>query len=66
MENKTFNEKIVAQNEPPVTGKQLLTEMLPLLRDYFVGDISFGEQGILYRLPNGQRFYITALEVQIK
>lgn len=66
MKNKALNEKIVAKNELPVTAQQVLTEILPLLRDYFVGDFSYGGQGILYRLPNGQRFYIAAREVQIE
>lgn len=64
MKHKTFNGDFVAENEPPVTGVQLLCEILPLLQDFFIGEFAFGEQGIHYRMPNGQHFYITAREAQ--
>lgn len=64
MENKTHNEKFVLKSEPLVSGMQLLCEILSLMKDYFEGSVSYVEQGILYRMPNGQQFYITAREPQ--
>lgn len=65
MKNKQSKiDEMIAANEAPVTGSELLCEMLPLFHDYFVGEFACDEQGILYRMPNGQQFYITAREVQ--
>ena len=50
----------LAKGEPSVTGKALLEEILPLMEDYFVGEISLKGNGLVYRMPNGQRFVITA------
>ncbi len=50
-------------NETPITANDLLEEIKPLLIDCFVGEISSGENGIVYRLPNGQSFLIKAEEV---
>lgn len=57
MKNKiqTFDEK-----EPPITSKELLAEIKPLLDDYFIGDIFIDKNGILYKLPNGQTFLLNA------
>lgn len=50
-------------NETTVTAKDLLEEIKPLLKDYFVGEISSADDGITYRLPNGQSFLIKVEEV---
>ena len=50
----------IAQNESPIDSKQLLAEILPIIEDYFVGNIKFEGQHIAYEMPNGQIFYITA------
>ena len=52
----------LAKGEPPITARDLLLEILPLLKEYFVGEFSMEECGIVYRLPNGQSFCITAKE----
>ena len=50
----------LAKREPPIKEKDLLVEILPLMQDYFVGEIKLDRQAIVYRLPNGQTFCITA------
>lgn len=54
------DEMELAKKEPPIEGTDLLLEILPLLQEYFVGEITLEERGIVYRLPNGQSFLITA------
>ena len=54
-----------AKNEPAVSAESLLEEIYPLLQDYFRGEISLNKNGITYVLPNGQKFIITATQVQI-
>ena len=54
------DEMELAREEQPIEGKDLLLEILPLLQEYFVGEITLEERGIVYRLPNGQSFVITA------
>ncbi len=51
----------LAKKEPPVTANELLEEIVPLLREYFEGDISLTICGIAYSLPNGQKFIIKAV-----
>ncbi len=51
----------LAKKEPPVTAYELLQEIMPLLSDYFEGDISLTICGIAYSLPNGQKFIIKAV-----
>ncbi len=48
----------LAKKEPPVTANELLEEIVPLLRDYFEGDISLTIYGIAYSLPNGQKLLL--------
>ena len=50
----------LAKREPPVAANDLLLEILPLMQDYFVGEVTIDRGTILYRLPNGQKFRITA------
>jgi len=57
--NKFSDEELVGK-EPPITAKNLLREIFPILQDYFTGDLSLKDSGISYSLPNGQRFIITA------
>lgn len=51
------------EHETAITANGLLEEIKPLLEDYFVGETSSADGGILYRLPNGQSFLIKAEEV---
>ena len=58
---RVCNEEIeLAKNEPPIKESDLLLEILPLMQEYFVGDIKSDGKSILYRMPNGQSFLITA------
>ena len=52
-----------AKNELPISNGQLLSEILPIMGDYFVGDIRYDGQNIIYQLPNGQTFLITVKRV---
>ncbi len=47
-------------NEPNVSANSLLEEMLPLLHDYFIGELGIDGKGITYCMPNGQKFVISA------
>ncbi len=49
-----------ARNEPPITAGELLGEIAPLIEEYFLGDVRYDGKEIVYRLPNGQKFYLSA------
>lgn len=58
---KELDEELeLAKKEPPVAAGDLILEILPLMQDYFVGDVTFDKGAITYRMPNGQKFRITA------
>jgi len=59
MNKETIIENL-AKDETPIQATQLLSEIYPLLEDYFEGEISFDGQEISYRLPNGQHFRVSA------
>lgn len=50
----------IAKDEPSIEASSLLVELLPCMEEFFIGDISFDGQAIVYRMPNGQSFRITA------
>ena len=58
MDNQMLKE--IERTEPPIQNVELIEEILPLVKEYFIGDVSFDGQSILYRLPNGQKFKIIA------
>jgi len=60
MKNEKKNFEEAAKGEQPITARGLLEEIMPLLDDYFVGEISLSGGSITYILPNGQKFLITA------
>ena len=62
MKNLTVcrEETELAKAEPPIAASDLLMEVLPLMQEYFIGEIRFEKASIVYRLPNGQNFRITA------
>ena len=60
MENLQLNNEIIAQKEKPIMAEQLLCEIVPLIEEYFVGHIVFDGKNIVYQLPNGQVFCISA------
>ena len=49
-----------AINESKVEAEQLLKEILPLIEECFEGEITCDSGAIIYSMPNGQKFYITA------
>lgn len=54
-------EKILEENDS-ISPCDLLFEILPLLKDYFEGQLSFDGEKIFYILPNGRKFMISAAE----
>ena len=52
----------LAKGEAPIKGRDLLLEILPLIQDYFVGEAGLEKDCLVYRMPNGQKFSITARE----
>ena len=50
----------LAKKEPPIRAGDLLLEILPLMEEYFVGAVTFDRNRILYEMPNGQKFLLTA------
>lgn len=50
----------LAKSEKAIGEAELLQEIFPLLQEYFVGNMKLGQKSILYHLPNGQSFRITA------
>ena len=60
-QNSTDDE--IAKNEPHVEPSELLAEIMPLLKDYFKGEVSFDGKTLTYALMNGQKFKISAEEV---
>ena len=56
-------EEQLAKNELPIETQQLLSEIVPLIEDYFYGKVSLDGQRIVYEMPNGQTFFITAKSV---
>lgn len=50
------------RNEPPIKPGDLLAEIIPLFKDYFVGQFTIDGDSITYALLNGQKFTISAIE----
>ena len=57
MKNNDFKE---LKNEQPISAKDFLAELFPILRDYFYGKLSVQHNSITYFLPNGQKIILTA------
>ena len=60
MKNKTTTNSKELKNEQPVSAEDFLAELMPLLADYFEGEISFTNGIVTYFLPNGQKIILTA------
>ena len=58
-------EKILEEKDS-ISPCELLFELLPLLKDYFEGQMSFDGEKISYILPNGRKFIISAAETRKK
>lgn len=54
------NTSTVLKSESHVDASELLAEIVPLMRDLFVGCISFDGKNITYRMPSGQCYRISA------
>lgn len=52
-----------AKNEPPISAKELLEEIFPLLKEHFEGKMVCTGRAINYIMPNGQEFIITARRI---
>ncbi len=52
-----------AKSEPNVEPQSLLCELEPLIKEYFVGQVTLDRDAVLYRMPNGQSFRITVNEL---
>lgn len=57
---KKFNDSGKTTAVPPcVSVAQLTEEIMLLIKDCFVGEITLSERGIEYRMENGQSFIIS-------
>jgi len=53
-----------AESESKISATNLIEEIEPILDDYFHGCIKRSGEGLIYQLPNGQKFVITAVEIK--
>ena len=47
-----------------INSKEILEEILPLLKDCFIADFQVSEEGIIMDMLSGQKFKITIEEMQ--
>ena len=52
-----------AANEGVINPLQLLQEIEPLLREYFIGDFKIKDNAISMHFKNGQRFALKICEI---
>ena len=65
MKNEQKYEELIAANEPPVSPQDLLDEIEPILKDYFVGQFHRGGNGLFYKLPNNQTFVFAVTDLNM-
>ncbi len=58
-----YDEKTYANNEQKIKCEDLLTEIKPLLDEYFIGNFDMDEQAITYSMLNVQKFKLSIKEV---
>ncbi len=64
MKNKGYIAAVkAAKNEGQIKVSELIEEIKPVLKDYFVGYITGGHNAIVYKAPNGQTFVISVRQV---
>lgn len=64
MKNELRNtDELNAKKEPPITGGELLAEIKPLLDEYFLGEAVQEGEYLIYRMPNGQTWRLSAEEM---
>ncbi|MGN0803890.1 MAG: hypothetical protein ACI4MS_00720 [Candidatus Coproplasma sp.] len=51
-----------AEDEGKIEPYALLQELQPLLSDYFAGEFTVCEEGLIMSFPNGQKFILKAEE----
>lgn len=49
-----------AKNEPQIQPKEILAELLPVMKDYFVGEFALEGNALTYKMLNGQKIKIYA------
>ena len=54
---------ITAENEKNITPLQLLQEIQPLLKEYFIGEFNIDSNAVNMSFKNGQKFKLTIGEV---
>ena len=69
MEEKSFTKEEVemylrAMLEENVYSKDLLAEILPLLKEYFIADFELTKDDIILKMLNGQKFRMTIEEIK--
>ena len=62
MKSETKGKFFWAENEGKIEPYSLLQELQPLLSDYFVGEFTLSEEGLILSFPNGQKFVLKAEE----
>ena len=50
----------ILKAEAYVSASDLISEINPLIEDYFEGEMRFDGQDVVYKLPNGQAFIFAA------
>lgn len=50
--------KEVKAQEEGLTEKEILQEIVPIFREFFIAKFHRTQEGVSMKLPNGQRFYI--------
>lgn len=57
---KHYDEPLKEAKEEEITSRELLEEILPLIKEFFLAKIRFCGDEISLRFPNGQRAVVTA------
>lgn len=61
-----LNYKKQLANEQRIKSKQLLQEIEPLIKDYFVCNVALTEEGLQLDFCNGQSFVLSIKENRLK
>lgn len=61
-----LNYKKQLANEQRIESEQLLQEIEPLIKDYFVCNVALTEEGLMLDFGNGQSFVLSIKENRLK
>ena len=61
-----LNYKKQLANEQKIEGEQLLQEIEPLIKDYFICNVALTEEGLRLDFSNGQSFVLSIKENRLK